>query len=52
MAKLIISQKKKGKLNVAIPHYLLVNGQMAVLFSHSSSTQSVISLTSYMAVQK
>ena len=42
MADLIISQKqKKGKLNFAVPHYILINGKMLGLMKDPSVTVKV-----------
>lgn len=41
MARLVISQKKKGKFNLALPHYILINGKNIGLINTFTVTLEV-----------
>ncbi len=51
MPRLIISQKKKGKLNFSIPHYILINGKMLGLMKDPSVTIEVPPATFEVRIQ-
>lgn len=51
MARLIISQKKKGKFNLALPHYILVNGKNIGLMNTPSVTLEVPPVTFNVRIQ-
>ena len=51
MPRLIISQKKKGKLNFSIPHYILINGKMLGLMRDTSVTIEVPPATFEVRIQ-
>ena len=51
MPRLIISQKKKGKLSFSIPHYILINGKMLGLMRDPSVTIEVPPATFEVRIQ-
>lgn len=51
MARLIIAQQKKGKLNIPIPHYILINGKMLGLMRTPSVSIEVPPATFEVRIQ-
>lgn len=51
MARLIISQKKKGKFSLSVPHYILINGRTIGLMNTPSVTLEVPPATFQVRIQ-
>lgn len=51
MARLVISQKRKGKFNLALPHYILINGKNIGLMNTPSVTLEVPPATFEVRIQ-
>jgi hypothetical protein len=51
MARLVISQKKKGKFNLALPHYILINGKNIGLMNTLTVTLEVPPATFEVRIQ-
>ena len=51
MPRLVITQKKRGKLFLKIPHYILINGRMIWLMRDESVTLNMPPATFELRIQ-